>query len=171
LKGKPIQRLTVGQKIVHRRYGAGIVVDRREGKEDEEHKSYYVIDIPSSALKVHVPASAIQEVKLRRISTKRKMHGVLRMLSQPPAELPKDYRERRATVQQSMSDGTIGSLASVLRDLAGLQNVKKSMSTMELALLTSAKRRLAGELALVVSIDLTEAMRAIDDALHKGQDQ
>jgi len=163
-----VNRLTVGQRVVHPRYGAGIVVDLREGKEDEEHERYYVIDIPSSTLKLHLPTDAVREVNLRRISSKRTLNRALAIVSREPAELPKDYRERRALVQQSMSSGAINDLARVVRDLCGLQAIKKTMSTMELALLTDAKRRLAGEIALVSGIDFAEATQRIENALRRN---
>jgi len=162
-----VKRLTIGQKVVHSQYGAGIVVDVREGAESEEHGRYYVIDIPSAALKVHVPVDALDQVNLRRISSKRTVSRALATLSKEAIDLPKDYRERRALVQQSISDGRIHDLARIVRDLCALQTVKKSMSTMELSLLTDARRRLAGELALVSDIDLDEAAQGIESALHK----
>jgi len=162
-----VKRLTIGQKVVHSQYGAGIVVDVRKGAEDEEHGRYYVIDIPSGALKVHVPTDALDEVNLRRISSRRTVSRALATLSKEATVLPKDYRERRALVQQSISGGRIHDVACVVRDLCALRAVKKSMSTMELALLTDAKRRLAGELALVSNIDLDEAAQGIESALHK----
>ena len=164
------KRLTVGQKIVHRRYGAGIIVELRGGKEDEEHESYYVIDIPSVALKVHFPVSADQGSSLRRISSKRTMRRALSVLSAEPHPLPKDYRERRALMQQSMSNGAVSDIAQVIRDLCGLRAVKKNKSTMELAMMTNAKRRLAGELALVSDIDFPEALQCIEDALQKNRE-
>jgi CarD family transcriptional regulator len=163
------EELTVGQRIVHSRYGAGVVIDLRSGDDDEEHDSYYVIEIPSSALTVHLPVDAVEQVNLREISSKRRMNQALRILSQEPEQLPKDYRERRAMMQQSVSEGAIRSVANVVRDLTGLKRVKKNMSTMELALLTNAKRRLAGELALVSDIELPDAMQAIENALRKDE--
>ena len=164
-----LKRLKIGQKVVHSQYGAGIVVDVREGAEDEEHGRYYVIDIPSNALKVHVPVDTLDQVNLRRISSKRTVSRALATLSKVGIDLPKDYRERRALVQQSISGGRIHDVACVVRDLCALQAVKKSMSTMELALLTDAKRRLAGELALVSDIDLDEAAQRIESTLHKAE--
>jgi len=162
------KRLTIGQKIVHCRYGAGIVVGVRKGGTDEKSESYYIIDIPSSDLKVHLPMSATQQTNLRKISSKRKMKHALGILSEEPFELPKDYRERRSFIQELLKDGAIDSLAQVIRDLSALQS-RKSMSSVELALLTNAKRRMAGELALVSNIDLPEAMQRIESALRKNE--
>jgi len=167
-KGEMTERLTIGQRVVHRRYGAGVVVEVRQGKEDEEHESYYVIDIPSSALKVYLPVSAAQQANLRRVSSRRRMNHALKILSGDPEELPKDYRERGSFVQELMKDGVVDSLAQVIRDLVALQS-RKSMSSMELALVTNAKRRLAGELALVLDIDLAQAEQRIENALRRDE--
>lgn len=160
------QQLTVGQKIVHRRYGAGTVVRVRKGKENEEHERYYVIDIPSRDLKVHLPVDSAQYTDLRELVSMRKMKRALGILSQEPTDLPRDYRERRALVSELMTDGTVSSLAQIIRDLCALQS-RKSMSTLETTMLTNAKRRLAGELALVANIELSQAMQRIEKALYK----
>jgi RNA polymerase-interacting CarD/CdnL/TRCF family regulator len=167
-KKQMTQQLTVGQKLVHRRYGAGIVVRVRKGREDEDHECYYVIDIPSRDLKLHLPVDGAQNMALRKLVSRRRMNRALRLLSEQPVELPRDYRERRALVTELMTDGTVNSLAQTIRDLYGLQN-RKSMSTLESSMLTNAKRRLAGELALVADIELSQAMQRIEQALQKDK--
>lgn len=162
------QPLTIGQKIVHRRYGAGTVVSVRKGGDDDDHERYYVIDIPSRDLKVHLPVDTAQDVDLRRLASQRKMNRALRILTEQPADLPSDYRERRAFVTQLMTEGTVKSLAEIIRDLCGRKR-SKNMSTLESNLLTNAKRQLAGELALVATIDFTQALQRIESALLRGE--
>ena len=162
------QQLTIGQKIVHRRYGAGTVVRVRKGGEGEDHERYYVIDIPSRDLKVHLPVDSAQKMDLRKLASMRRIKRALRTLSGEPADLPRDYRERRALVSELMTDGTVKSLAEIIRDLCGLQS-RKSMSTLESTMLTDAKRRLAGEVALVQDIELSQAMQSIETAVQKDE--
>jgi RNA polymerase-interacting CarD/CdnL/TRCF family regulator len=151
------QDLTVGQKVVHPRYGAGIVI--------EKQVDYYVIHIPCSALKLQLPVSAAQVLDLRRISSKGTMNQALGILSAEPAELPRDYRERRASLEAVLSKGEIRPLAHLVRDLFALQ-ARKSLSSAEANLLSSAKRRLAGELALASDIDLAVALQHVEAALR-----
>jgi CarD family transcriptional regulator len=157
-------QLTVGQNIVHRRYGAGTVVGVREGSEDEDHKRYYIVDVPSKDLKLHLPADSIADVPLRAVAGKRTIRRALKMLAGEPDELPSDYRKRRALVSELMTDGTVKSLARIIRDLCARQR-EKSMSTLEATMLTDAKRQLAGEVALAEDIELTQAMQRIEGAL------
>ncbi len=162
------QQLEIGQKIVHRRYGAGTVVRVRKGSADEEFAKYYVIDIPSRDLKVHLPVDSDQRMDLRKLASKAKMNRAFSLLSEQPSDLPKDYRERRAFISEALEDGTVVALAQVIRDLVGLKN-RKSLSTLESTWLTNAKRRLAGELALVTGVDLNQAMQRIEKALHTDE--
>jgi CarD family transcriptional regulator len=162
------RQLTIGQKIVHRRYGAGTVVKVRKGGEGDEHDRYYVIDIPSRDLKVHLPVDSAKKVELRRLSSMRKMKRALRILTEEPSDLPSDYRERRALVTQLMTEGTVRSLAQIIRDLCGRKRTK-NMSTLESTMLTNAKRQFAGELALVAAIDLDDAMQRIEEALLRDE--
>jgi CarD family transcriptional regulator len=158
------QQLEVGQRIVHRRYGAGTVVRVRKGRKDEEFDRYYVLDIPSRDLKVHLPVNSDQQMDLRKLASKTRMNRACRLLSEQPADLPKDYRERRAHISEALEQGTVTALAEVIRDLVGLKS-RKSLSTLESTWLTNAKRRLAGELALVTGVDLNEAVQRIEKAL------
>jgi len=163
-----MEELAVGQIVVHPRYGAGTVVGVREGREDEDHDRYYVIEIPSRALQVHLPVEVAKDADLRGLATLGKLTYALDILASAPAELPKDYRERHTALTEGMQDGAPASLARAIRDLSALQS-KKSLSEIESALFTNAKRQLGGELALVVRIGLDEAMRQIDKALHQSR--
>jgi RNA polymerase-interacting CarD/CdnL/TRCF family regulator len=162
------QQLEVGQRIVHRRYGAGTVVRVRKGRKDEEFERYYVLDIPSRDLKVHLPVNSEQQMDLRKLASKAKIGRACSLLSEQPADLPKDYRERRALISEALEEGTVIALAQVIRDLVGLKN-RKSLSTLESTWLTNAKRRLAGELALVTGVDLNQAVQRIERALVRDE--
>ena len=160
------QRLVVGQSIVHRRYGAGTVVRVRKGRDDEECDHYYVIDIPSRDLKVHLPADAGEELNLRQPASPKAIQGAIEALAADAEELPRDYRERRAQIAASLDEGTVLILAEVIRDLVGLKD-RKALSTLESTWLTNAKRRLAGEIALVMDLALDDAAQRIEHALHR----
>jgi RNA polymerase-interacting CarD/CdnL/TRCF family regulator len=102
------------------------------------------------------------------LASKTKINRAFKLLAQQPSELPKDYRERRALISEALKEGTVLALAEVIRDLVGLKN-RKSLSTLESTWLTNAKRRLAGELALVTGVDLNQAMQRIEKALHSDE--
>ena len=156
--------LSVGQQIVHPRYGAGTVTSVRDGNSHEAPGRYYVISIPSMGLTVHLPAARVEEVQVRDLASMEKISGALGVLSSQGAPLPKDARERGDALVQSMANGAVASLATVIRDLHLLQSTK-ALSMRESSLLTQAKRQLAGELALVMGTEVPEALRRIENAL------
>ena len=161
---------TVGEKVVHPWYGAGTVVQVRQGRKSEGHEKYYVIDIPGLDLTVHLPVEAAQEVGLRQPVSMSAMNRALDILSSPPAELPKDYRERHSVIVASMQNGEITSLAQVIRDLAALQS-KKPLSVLESNLFSKAKRQLASELAMVTGEALAEALQRVEKTLATRPDR
>jgi RNA polymerase-interacting CarD/CdnL/TRCF family regulator len=163
-----IDKLVIGQCVVHPRYGAGTVVRVRSGMSGESYECYFVIDIPSLDLTVHIPSDSVEGVQLRDLSSMGRLKGALAILSSEPSELPTDYRQRRAKMAESIEDGEPASLAEAIRDLRGLQD-RKTLSTLEAALLTRTKRQLAGELALVMETDLPEAMHRVESALASGR--
>ena len=160
--------LSIGQKVVHPRYGAGTVTRVRAGRRHEAHGRYYIIDIPSMELKVHLPTDALGEVELRNLASKQKIRRALGVLGSEGAELPKDSRERCRTLAECMADGRVASLATVIRDLHALQG-RKTLSMRESSLLIRAKRQLAGEVALVMGAEVKEAMQEIESALRATQ--
>jgi len=159
--------LSVGQKIVHPRYGAGTVTSVRDGGIHEAPGRFYVIDIPSMGLRVHLPAGRLEEVQVRNLASKENISGALGVLGSPGAELPKDARQRGDVLAQSMSDGAVLSLAAVIRDLHLLESTKV-LSMRESSMLTQAKRQLAGELALVMGTEVAEALHRIENALKRA---
>jgi CarD family transcriptional regulator len=160
-----IDELSIGQKIVHPRYGAGTVTKVRPGSKHEAGSGYYVIEIPSIAMKVHLPVDRLEEVQVRDLASKEKIRGALGLLALPGAELPKDSRERCSVLAESMADGAVASLATVIRDLHSLQSTK-TLSRIESSLLTQAKQQLAGEVALVTGAEVAEALQDIESALR-----
>lgn len=160
-----MREFVTGDKVVHPAYGAGTIVQVRKGRKDEEHKKYYVIDIPGMELTIHLPVEAAQEVGLREPVSTSKMAYALDILGSTPAELPKDYRERHSLIVASMQSGEIISLAQVIRDLSALRT-KKNLSVLESNLLGKAKRQLASELAVVTGLELSEALQRIEQALR-----
>ena len=158
--------LRVGQKIVHPRYGAGTVTSVRAGRAHEAPGRYYVIHIPSMALTVHLPADRLEEVQVRDLVNEEKIRLALGVLGSRGASLPKDARERCNALAESMADGAVASLATVIRDLHALESTK-ALSLRESSLLTQAKHQLAGEVALVTGTEVGESLRKIESALHE----
>ncbi len=156
--------LRVGQKIVHPRYGAGTVTGVRAAGAREAPGRYYVIHIPSMSLTVHLPADRLEEVQVRNIASADNIAGALSVLGSPGAALPKDARERGTALAETMADGAVTSLATVIRDLHLLQ-LTKTLSTRESGMLTQAKHQLAGELALATDTEVADALRKIDSTL------
>lgn len=160
--------LTVGQKIVHPRYGAGTVTHVRAGSIQETPDRYYVIAIPSMGLTVHLPTDRVEEVQVRELASRDKIARALGILGSHGADLPKDARERCNALAESMADGAVLSLATVIRDLHMLQS-NKVLSLRESSLLTQAKRQFAGEMAMVTGAEMAEALRIIENALRSAQ--
>lgn len=159
--------LSVGQKIVHPRYGAGMVTSVRAGGAHEAPGRYYVIHIPSMALTVHLPADRLEEVQVRALASAEKIVAAMHVLGSPGAALPKDARERCTALAETIADGAVASLAAVIRDLNLLQSTKV-LSTREASMMTQAKHQLAGELALATDTEVAEALRKIDSTLSKA---
>jgi len=159
--------LKVGQQIVHPRYGAGTITSVRAGGDHEPPGRYYVIDIPSMGMKVHLPVERLEAVQARNLASADHIAGALSVLSSPGAALPKDARERCTALAEAMADGAVRSLATVIRDLNLLQRTK-SLSMRESSMLTQAKHQLAGELALVTGTEVAEALRRIDSTLSRA---
>ena len=152
---------SVGDKVVHPHHGPGQVasVDRRELKDGS--KRYYVIDIPSQGLLVHVPVGRADQVGVRPAMAESRFPRLLSKLRSEPRKLPKDYKERQAQMYEELKTGRVMQLAGVVRDLTWHRE-RAHLTRKDSDYLKQGQDLLAAEMALVSGDDVSDANRLID---------
>ena len=149
----------VGEKAVHPHHGVGEVT-AVETKEIAGHtKTFYILRIVDSGMKVMVPTDAAERVGLRGVISKKDADKVLAVLGEATvAVTAQPWNRRHREYVEMLKSGSPFEVAKVLRDLSRLRS-DKELSFGERRLLDQARALLVTELALArkVQEDRVEA--------------
>lgn len=138
----------VGEKAVHPHHGVGEVTSV-ETKEIAGHKkTFYVLRIVDSGMKVMVPTDSADRVGLRSVISKKDADKVLAVLKDTKvAVTAQPWNRRHREYIEMLKSGSPFEVAKVLRDLTRLKT-DKDLSFGERRLLDQARSLLVTELAL-----------------------
>ena len=151
----------IGAKVVHPAYGPGKIIAITRKQFLDQVKEYYVIGVPTRRLRVMVPTSKAEKVGLRPISTPVAFEAMWAALRDDPEPLPKDWKERKQTILDSIVSGSLLKVARVIRDLAALREERIKLNNTDRVLLDEAESVLANELALAEDMEPKKALSLI----------
>jgi CarD family transcriptional regulator len=147
---------SVGDEVVHRVHGAGIITEKKELQITETPHRYLVIDMPESDSTLMVPTDKAEQ-RLRPVSKMTTLRHLLTdTLTGQPNKLPKDYKERREQINKKLKSGEIRKWIEVVRDLTHRREQGRK-SKIDRRLLKRAMHLLTAELALARGIDPEKA--------------
>jgi CarD family transcriptional regulator len=137
---------------VHPAHGVGEVTGIEKRDLGGSMNLFYVLKIKESGLKVMIPVSAIAQVGLRRVMSKKEAEKVLRILRAPEVAVDlQPWNRRFRAYTEMLKSGSPYEIAKVLRDMYRLK-FDKDLSFGERRLLDQAKSLLVKELALARQI-------------------
>ena len=164
---------SVGDKVVHRVHGAGIITGNKERQITETPHRYFVIEMVGPQSTLMVPTDKAGQ-RLRPVS---KMTALRRLLmdklAKPPRQLPKDYRERAEQIENKLKSGETKKWIEVVRDLTHRRE-QGQKSKIDQRLLERTMHLLAGELALAQGIDPEKAeihLASVVERRHELKEQ
>jgi len=146
-KGSKLE-FEVGDKAVYPAHGVGEVtgVERRQlGGAD---KTFYVLKILDSGMKIMVPTDNAKQVGLRQVISKKEAGEVFTILKAPEVAVDtQPWNRRYREYMEMLKSGSPFEVAKVLRDLYRLK-FDKDLSFGERRLLDTARSLLVKELAI-----------------------
>ena len=152
---------SVGDKVVHPGYGPGVITDIERRQVIGEAKRYYVIDMLAGGTTLMTPVAQSDNVGLRSAISDEQIEQLLHVLTEAPAALPSDFRERQADVEERLREGDVYVSAEVARDLTWFGQ-GRGLTKRDTQLLQRAEELVGGELALVRELDLKEAIAQLE---------
>ena len=155
---------SVGDKVVHPRYGPGKIAGVESWEQEDGAKSYYVIDMTTQRLTVRVAVLRAGEAGMRPAMPQSALLHVVSTLRGNPLRLPDDPRERQEQIGASLRTGQVLPLAAAVRDLTW-HGARARLTKRDTDLLKQGQVRLAAEMALVSGDDATDSMRLIGSTL------
>jgi CarD family transcriptional regulator len=158
-----------GDAVVHPVRGAGVV----EGVEERQWRGsdvlYYRIDLlsqPGSSLMI--PVKAAKGIGLRRAISQSRLKQVWRVLSTDPEKLPAEHKERYQLLEDKLHTGNALQIAEAVRDMAWRQQREGRLTTRGKRIYEEGMTLLAGEIAAIKGIDLTDAKDRVTSKLKES---
>lgn len=157
---------SVGSKVVHPCYGAGIIVRIQEKSIGEDRRIYYIIKTKSKSMQLMVPVQRAQLLGLRSVGDLSQLRSTLCGCRTTPSEdeIVRDLRARQETMREQLKSGSYGEVAHVVRILF-FMNSQRSLGTIDRQLLDQGKDLLASELALAADAEIDEAIQEVEKNL------
>jgi RNA polymerase-interacting CarD/CdnL/TRCF family regulator len=147
-----------GDAVFHPVRGAGVITGIKDRKRDGEKRRYYTIELLGHpGTRVMIPASTAEKVGLRPAVSQAKLKKVWRVLGDNPEKLPKDHKERYATIEEKLHTGDTFEVAEAVRDMAWRREQEGRLTTKGKRIYEEAVMLLAGEIAAVQEIEVAEA--------------
>ena len=157
---------SIGSKVVHPFYGAGVIVSVQEKRIGDTNHAYYVILTRSNAMQLMVPVHRAQSVGLRDVGEGDGLRQMLVSCSQVPGdgEIETDLRARQLAMRERLKSGSFEYVADVVRKLY-FMNARRPLGTIDRQLFDQGKDLLASELALSLGYEMPDALQEIEDCL------
>src|SRR6202050_697863 len=136
----------IGEKVVYRNHGVGIIEQISYGTLNGRTETYYMLRITSSSLKVMIPRSNADAVGLRAVIRNGETTKVLGYIEKGKFNSHHDWKHRFKENSERMRTGSLIEGAAVLKSLVALSRTKP-LSFREKKMLERAKYLLVSELA------------------------
>lgn len=155
---------SVGDKIIHPKFGAGRITGEAHRELVEGFQHYYVIDVISTGATAYVPMRKMDDLGVRQVMSEAKLSQVFMTLQSIPRILSNDYKQRQARVQEQLQTRRPITVAKVVRDLTWRRE-RKRLTQKDESLLNQGRELLASEMALATDTEISDAQQTIDIAL------
>lgn len=146
----------VGDFIVYPMQGAGVIEAIEEKEILGEKQAYYVIQIPSSKMRVLIPIGKEIKSRIRLVSDQSTLEKVLNVFYNGQTDTNLSMKERYKINTEKLRSGNFKDAAEVVRDLMRI-NKKKTLNQSEKHMLESARKMFIGELGFIKGITESQA--------------
>ena len=158
----------IGDRVAYPLHGAGLVQAIEEREVLGVTGAYYVLVFEEENLRMLVPVSRAQEVRLRPIASKEQAEAILSFLREKGGEEPgTNWNRRYRTNLEKLKTGELSAMAEVVRSL-NAREMERGLSAGETRMLQSARKHLAGELSLAKGVQRSLMEERLEEILRRG---
>lgn len=151
----------VGDRIVYPMYGAGVITEVVEKDFLGETRVYYNVSLPYCRMDASVPVDNCEKLGVRHIIEPGRIEEVVGVLKEDTEKMNPNWNKRYRENTERMQTGDILEVAAVVRNLVRTDR-KKSLSTGEKKLLSTAKQILESELVYSGGYTMEEADELVE---------
>lgn len=157
-----------GDKVVHVRHGAGVVLEKRSISYEGKTRDYFCIQMNDARHTLMIPVENVDEDELRPALSGTQL--IEEVLQNEPIELSDNYRARQAAIRDKLKSRNPRQLAQALRDLSWLEHTHKLTNT-DTRLRDKVIKALARELALRPETSVRNAQSVIVELVEKAMEE
>ena len=141
----------IGEKVVYPAHGVGVIESMQTKVVSGTEKTFYMLRILDSDMKIMIPTENVGTVGLRRVIGRDMVTKVYKILRDKKVEVDQQTWNRRyREYTEKIKTGSILEIAKVLRDLFVLKG-DKELSFGERKMLDTARNLLVKELSIARS--------------------
>lgn len=152
----------LGDHVVYPAYGAGTVAAKEERLFSGTTTRYYILKMVASEGEFMVPVEQAESLGIRPVM---EAAAILEVLHSSPNQLPDDYKERQAIIEELLSTSDAIQMALGARDLAWFSGAR-SLTGRDIQLYEELQTQLASELSLAKDVGLDEARDELVNELN-----
>jgi len=157
----------VGDKVVHRSFGQGEVVQLDEKELGGKSQHYYVVEFPQ--LTLWVPVNGAEQGSLRLPVERREFKKLYEVLRSPGEELVEDRFQRQVQLSERMREGSTEELCRIIRDISA-RSVEHKLNENDLSVLRHAQSLLLDEWQFSQGISLEESRLQLENLLQESRE-
>lgn len=154
-----------GDWIVHTHYGVGQVKRKEKKILDGDKKTFFRVKTFNGVY--WLPVKNIAAPRIRRLASEYQIKRALSFIRKPPVVLPKDHKRRGKQLTEALKDGSLYTMAKVIRDLHG-RKVAVKLNQTEVALLEKVTKRFLNEWSVVTGEEVDVLAEKLNQALQKS---
>src|SRR6185295_7918196 len=157
----------IGEKIVYPNHGVATIENISSRAFAGNFERFYLLRLVSNSLTVMVPFSHAGDLRLRKVTRNGEVVKVVDFLSQGRCRRHSDWKDRFKENTEKMADGSLLSVAEVLKSLLQLQ-AQKPLSFREKKMLDRARHMLITEFSTSRGLTEVQAAEMLEKALAKS---
>ena len=154
----------VGDKIVHRMHGAGVVDSIVRKKVNGVVREYYLLKIPVGGMLVMIPTTNSEEIGVRPVVNSAEADRIIASIPDIEVDMTANWNRRYRENMLRLKSGDLTEVARVVKGLA-LRDTDRGLSTGERKMLHSAKQILISEIVLSQDASYEDVEARINTAL------
>ncbi|WPY00894.1 CarD family transcriptional regulator [Candidatus Trichorickettsia mobilis] len=155
----------IGERVVYPSHGVGEIVNIDTQTIGGTAIQVYVISFPQDKMTLKVPVNRAAAAGLRTLVCKNDLGKIYSTLQGKPKQGNRMWSRRAQEYEGKINSGDVVAIAEVVRDL--YKNVDSDRSYSERTIYESALNRLAGELAILESINSEDAISKLVEILKE----
>lgn len=161
------EKYDLGDWIVHQHYGMGQIKKTEIKPMHGEDMECYRVRTKDGVF--WFPADQDDNPRIRPVASREVLKRGLEVLNKPPRNFDADYKEVRKRINDVKSEGSIVSIARLLRDLSARSAVKK-LNDLEEQTLRSFTDQFLKEWTMCMEIGPGAAQKQLETFLQQSQD-